>query len=97
MYFTIYKTFHNHHLQLLATLSLNNQITTSTTTSLQHLKSLLPSKKIIFCYKLQIKFYEKPVSVINKLQPLSYQLATSNITSQPTPKICNATALLTHP
>ena len=50
-----------------------------------------------------IKFFEKLVPLINKLQPLSYQ-STSNITprlpllpSRPTPKIYNATTLLTHP
>ena len=32
------------------TLSLHNQISTSSTTSLQHLTSLLPPKIIIFCY-----------------------------------------------
>ena len=60
------------------TLSLHNQISTLTTISLQLL--------------LHIKFYEQLVSLINKLQPLSYQ-STSNITprlplhsSQPTPK-----------
>ena len=47
------------------TLSLHNQISTLTTISLQLL--------------LHIKFYEQLVSLINKLQPLSYQ-STSNIT-----------------
>ena len=47
----------------------HNQISTSTTTSLKHLLFLL----------LHIKFYEKQISLINKLQPLSYQF-TSNIT-----------------
>ena len=64
--------------QTVTTLSLHNQISTPATTSLQHLKSLLPSNTIIFCY-FTSKFCEKPVSVINKLQPLSYQ-STSNIT-----------------
>ena len=50
---------------------------------------------------LHIKFYVKPVSLINKLQPLSYQ-STSNIIPrlplhvyQPAPKIYNANVLLT--
>ena len=38
----------------ITTLSLHNQINTPTTTSLQHLKSLLPSKKVIFCSSYQI-------------------------------------------
>ena len=49
-----------------------------------------------------LKFYEKQVSLINKLQPLSYQF-TSNITphlplhaSQQTPKICNAILHYSH-
>ena len=64
--------------KIVTTLSLHNQISTLTTISLQLL--------------LHIKFYEQLVSLINKLQPLSYQ-STSNITprlplhsSQPTPK-----------
>ena len=62
--------------------------------------SLLPPKIINYLLLLHIKFYEKQVSLISKLQPLSYQF-TSSITpclprhaSQPTPKIYNATALL---
>ena len=43
------------------TLSLHNQIIASTTTSLQHLKSLSPP------LLLHIKFYEKQISLINKL------------------------------
>ena len=83
------------------TLSFHNHISTYTTTSVQHLKSLLPPK-IIFFLLLHIKFYEKQVSLIHKLQPLSYQF-TSNITPrlslfafQLTPGMYNATALLTH-
>ena len=79
--------------------SLHSHISTLTTTSLQHLKSLLPSKKY---FLLHGKLYQKPVSLINKLQLLSYQ-SKSNITprlplhtSQPTPKIYNTTALLRH-
>ena len=74
----------------LSTLSLPNQINTPTATSLQHLKSLLPSK--FFFSLLHIVFYEKPVLLINKLKPLSYQ-SSSNLTprlplhtSQPTLK-----------
>ena len=65
---------------------------------------LTATPKITFTFQkllLDIESYEKSVSLINKLQPLSYQ-STSNITprlplytSQPTHKICNATALLT--
>ena len=81
-------------------LSLHNRISTSTTTSLQHLKSFLPPKIIIIIIFVTLySFYEKQVSLINKLQPLSYQF-TSSITprlplnaSPPTPKIYNATAL----
>ena len=54
--------------QAVTTLFLHNQISTSTTT--------LQKKHFLL---LQIEFYEKPVSLINKLQPLSYQ-STSNIT-----------------
>ena len=40
---TIDKTFHNHHFHfIVTTLSLHNQISTFTTTSLQHPKSLFP-------------------------------------------------------
>ena len=76
--------------QTVTTISLHNQISTSTTTSLQHLKSPLPPKNNYFLL-LHLKFYEKQVSLIYKLKPLSYQF-TSNITprlplhaSQPTP------------
>ena len=77
--------------QTVTTLSLHNQISTLTTTSLQHLKSLLSSKK--YFLSLNVKFYQKPVSLINKLQPLSYQSKSSTTprlplhTSQPAPKI----------
>ena len=63
--------------QTVTTLSLHNQISTLTTNSLQHLKSLLSSKK--YFLSLNIKFYQKPVSLMNKLQPLSYQ-SKSNTT-----------------
>ena len=66
---TIDKTVHNHH--FISTqcnyTSLHKQISTSTTTPLQHLL-------------LHIKFYEKQVSLTNKLQPLPCQF-TSNITA----------------
>ena len=54
--------------QIVTTLSLHNQISTSTTT--------FQKKDFLL---LHIEFYEKPVSLINKLQPLSYQ-SMSNIT-----------------
>ena len=58
MFSTIDMIFHNHHLisQTVTTLSLNNQLRTPTTTSLQHLKSLLLSKKTHILL-LHIKFY----------------------------------------
>ena len=77
--------------QTVTTLSLHNQISTLTTTSLQHLRSLLFSKK--YFLSLNIKFYQKPVSLMNKLQPLSYQSKSNTTprlplhTSQPAPKI----------
>ena len=80
MFSTIDKVLHNYHFisKTVTTLSVHNQISTLTTISLQLL--------------LHIKFYEQLLSLINKLQPLSYQ-STSNITprlplhsSQPTPK-----------
>ena len=77
--------------QTVTTLSLHNQISTLTTTSLQHLKSLLSSKK--YFLSLNIKFYQKPVSLMNKLQPLPYQSKSNTTprlplhTSQPAPKI----------
>ena len=67
MFSTIYKIFHNHH--FISTdcnytiPNLHNQISTSTATSLQHPKSLSPSKKNHFLL-FYIKFYEKPVSLI---------------------------------
>ena len=88
---------------LVTTLSLHNQISTP---SIHNYLTATP--KITFTFEnffllLYIKFYEKQVSLINKLQPLSYQY-TSNITPclplhtpQPTRKLYNATALLTHP
>ena len=54
MFSTIDKIFHNHH--FISTdcnytiPNLQNQISTSTATSLQHPKSLSPSTKIMFCY-----------------------------------------------
>ena len=57
------------------TLSLHNQISTFTTTSLQLLKSLLPPKIVILCYFILNSTRNK----FNKLQPLSYQF-TSHIT-----------------
>ena len=45
---------------------------------------------------MDIKFYVKPVSLINKLEALSYQ-STSNAASQRTPKVYNTTGLLTQP
>ena len=59
------------------TLSLHNQISTSTTTSLQHPK--ITTSQNDYFLSPHIKFYEKQVSLINKLLPLSYQF-TSNIT-----------------
>ena len=66
-----------------------------TTTSLQHLKSLLPSKKVIFCYFIS--------NSDEQTTAISYQ-STSNIipwlplhTSQPTPEEYNTTAQLTLP
>ena len=57
--------------QTLTILSCHNQISTPNLpqlTSLQELKSLLPSKKRYFLL-LHIKFCEKRLSLINKLQP----------------------------
>ena len=51
------------------TLSLHNQISTFTTTSLQLLKSLLPPKIVILSYFILNSTRNK----FNKLQPLSYQ------------------------
>ena len=65
--------------------------------NVQHLKSLLPLKIIIFCYFI-LNSNKFPWLTIT-LQPLSYQF-TSNMTprlplqaSQPSPKIYNATAV----
>ena len=79
------------------TISIHKQISSSTTTWLHF---YLPKYYFLL---LHINFHDKQASLINKLQLLIYQF-TSNITprlplhaSQPTPKIYNATALLTHP
>ena len=54
MFSTIYKIFHNHH--FISTdcnytiPNPHNQISNSPATSLQHPRSLSPSKKINFCY-----------------------------------------------
>ena len=61
----------------MTTLSLHNQISTFTTTSLQHPK--ITTSQNNYFLSPHIKFYEKQVSLINKLRPLSYQF-TSNIT-----------------
>ena len=80
--------------QTVTTLSLHNQISTPTTTSsLQHLKSLLPSKK--YPLLLRIKFCEKPAFTNYSHYRTNPRLPLH--TSQPTHKVYNATALLTHP
>ena len=91
--------FHNHH--FISTDCLHYPfITKIALPQLPRYTSLLPSPKKLL---LHIKFYEKPLSLINKLQLLSYQ-STSNRTarlslhtSQPTLKIHNASTLLTNP
>ena len=99
MFSTIEKFFHNHHfISIDCNYTIPSyQISTPTTTSLQNLKSVFLSKKLFLL--LHIKFYEKPVSLINKPQPLSHQ-SMSNITpplphhpSQPTPRIWYTTLL----
>ena len=100
MFSTINKIFHNNHF---ISTDCNYTIPSHSHNYLTATPKITFFYKKIFFFLLHIKFYEKPVSVINKLQPLSYQFM-SNITprlplhaSQPTPKIYNATALLKHP
>ena len=79
MFSTTDKTFHNptSFQHTVTTLSLHNQIGTFTTTSLQHPK--ITTSQNNYFLSPHIKFYEKQVSLINKLRQLSYQF-TSNIT-----------------
>ena len=83
---TLYTTTTSFH-HTVTTLSLYDQISTSKTTSLQHLKSLLPPTIIAFCYFILNSTRNK----FHWLTNLSYQF-TSNINlllplhaSQPTP------------
>ena len=60
MFSTIDNTFHNHHFisdqQTVTTLSLHNQITTPTTTSLQHLKLVFLPKKYFLLLHIKFSF-----------------------------------------
>ena len=88
--------------QTVTTQSLHNQISTSTTTSLKHLKSLFPPQIIIFCCFI----LNSTPNNFHWLTNYSHYITNSRLirlhafyihASHPTPKIYNATALLTRP